>query len=348
MPTCKICNIEKSEKDFYKVSIIVPNTCKSCQAKIRKEKNSHRKHRLIASDPVNNKVCNKCKIEKSKSEFYFVQKSGKYRSVCRTCKNKVKPTATIKLYSCHLCGLESKLNILLSSHYRKHKEIPKTVYKEDLLTFNGQPPNICPICNLKTTIPKGEYEYPKYHKECYIKSKLQGSSNPNFKGSYHETTCLECNKKIMKFKSQAGKRPFCSVSCSRKYYTREENRTDAIKAKLVNANVDIRKKISAGQAIAFKDRTSKLEKAIFNEVKTLYPNAEHSKAIGYYVVDIAIDKLIIEVQGDYWHNIPQVAKRDKRKNKYLSNLGYTIVYIWEHEWHESKDKVLLLTGKLLV
>jgi len=42
-------------------------------------------------------------------------------------------------------------------------------------------------------------------------------------------------------------------------------------------------------------------------------------------------KLIIEVFGDYWHNLKDVKLRDERKLKaYLKN-GYKVLIIWEHE-----------------
>jgi len=47
---------------------------------------------------------------------------------------------------------------------------------------------------------------------------------------------------------------------------------------------------------------------------------------------IDIDKkLIIEVFGDYWHNIPKARIRDKKRLKAYSDWGYRTLIIWEHE-----------------
>lgn len=42
-------------------------------------------------------------------------------------------------------------------------------------------------------------------------------------------------------------------------------------------------------------------------------------------------KYIIEVFGDYWHNLPNNVKKDKRKLEAYSKYGYKTLVIWEHE-----------------
>ena len=42
-------------------------------------------------------------------------------------------------------------------------------------------------------------------------------------------------------------------------------------------------------------------------------------------------KHIIEVFGDYWHNIPNVKKRDKRRLKTYQKYGYQTLIIWDYE-----------------
>lgn len=52
-----------------------------------------------------------------------------------------------------------------------------------------------------------------------------------------------------------------------------------------------------------------------------------------YVVDFYIPKynIIIECDGDYWHNLPEVVAKDKRKNVYIKACGYSLYRFWEHE-----------------
>lgn len=49
-------------------------------------------------------------------------------------------------------------------------------------------------------------------------------------------------------------------------------------------------------------------------------------------------KTIIEVQGEYWHNLPKVKEKDERKFKHLRDNGYTVIEIWENELLD-KEKV---------
>ena len=42
-------------------------------------------------------------------------------------------------------------------------------------------------------------------------------------------------------------------------------------------------------------------------------------------------KIVVEVFGDYWHNLPQVKKRDARKLKIFEQNGWQMIIIWEHE-----------------
>ena len=42
-------------------------------------------------------------------------------------------------------------------------------------------------------------------------------------------------------------------------------------------------------------------------------------------------KKIIEMYGDYWHNRPEVKKRDKCRIKTYAKYGYKTLIIWEHE-----------------
>lgn len=42
-------------------------------------------------------------------------------------------------------------------------------------------------------------------------------------------------------------------------------------------------------------------------------------------------KKIVEVYGDYWHNLPSYKERDTRRKKVYKNLGHKLLIVWEHE-----------------
>ncbi|MBI4789291.1 MAG: DUF559 domain-containing protein [Chloroflexi bacterium] len=54
---------------------------------------------------------------------------------------------------------------------------------------------------------------------------------------------------------------------------------------------------------------------------------------------------IIECDGGYWHKLLDVISRDRRKDEYLTSLGYTVFRLSESEIRESPadcvDRVLM-------
>lgn len=47
--------------------------------------------------------------------------------------------------------------------------------------------------------------------------------------------------------------------------------------------------------------------------------------------------IVIECDGDYWHNLPEVKTRDKSKNAYIKACGYSLCRFWESEINESVE-----------
>ena len=52
-----------------------------------------------------------------------------------------------------------------------------------------------------------------------------------------------------------------------------------------------------------------------------------------YFIDFYIPslKLVLECNGDYWHNLPEKKERDKALKEYVESTGRRIIFIWEHE-----------------
>lgn len=50
-------------------------------------------------------------------------------------------------------------------------------------------------------------------------------------------------------------------------------------------------------------------------------------------------KHIIEVNGDYFHNLPKAREKDKRKYRYYRSLGYRCLVVWESELKSNPQKV---------
>ena len=67
-------------------------------------------------------------------------------------------------------------------------------------------------------------------------------------------------------------------------------------------------------------------------------NNYRSFFLDFYIPSL---KLVIECNGDYWHNLPQVKQRDKELKEYVESTGRKIIFIWEHEikddWFQIED-----------
>lgn len=81
--------------------------------------------------------------------------------------------------------------------------------------------------------------------------------------------------------------------------------------------------------------TSKLEERFSELLEEKRINHRRNVQIGPYEVDILIGKsFVIELNGDYWHNLPGAIERDRRRNDWIRSLGYTVYVIWESEFYD--------------
>lgn len=67
---------------------------------------------------------------------------------------------------------------------------------------------------------------------------------------------------------------------------------------------------------------------------------EHNKKIGRYYPDFVINWIIIEIDGEYWHD----ESKDKIRDKNLNDLGYTVYRIKAKDRIEERLQELLGVG----
>lgn len=63
------------------------------------------------------------------------------------------------------------------------------------------------------------------------------------------------------------------------------------------------------------------EKLVFNTLSEAKINFQYNPRICGYYPDFLVEKMIIEVDGERWHN----AERDSKRDAVLREAGYTIV-----------------------
>ena len=77
-----------------------------------------------------------------------------------------------------------------------------------------------------------------------------------------------------------------------------------------------------------------IEKKVYDELKARGILFEKQKLInGKFLVDAYIPSLnlVIEADGNYWHSLDRVKKRDKSKNAYLTKCGFNLLRLTETE-----------------
>ena len=78
---------------------------------------------------------------------------------------------------------------------------------------------------------------------------------------------------------------------------------------------------------------------LLNE-KGYYPISQYSEGMAGFIIDFAFPeiKLAIEIDGEYWHNLPNTKKRDRCKNYFLSvKKGWELIRIPASDFTHNTD-----------
>lgn len=129
----------------------------------------------------------------------------------------------------------------------------------------------------------------------------------------------------------------------------EERRKSSERAKLMFQNPELIKKISDAHKDKYpseyyremglkgitKQQThhTSIEMIVYQELKNRGILFEEQHIInGKFLVDVYIPSLnlVIECDGDYWHSLDVVQKRDKAKNAYLTKCGFNLLRLPEY------------------
>ena len=91
------------------------------------------------------------------------------------------------------------------------------------------------------------------------------------------------------------------------------------------------KTLSSAKAI---ESPNKLEKLVYDGIDKF--NLEYRKQfplLNKFVVDAFFPqrKLVLEIFGCYWHELPKIQKKDYAKRKYLEKCGYPVEEVWDYE-----------------
>lgn len=181
--------------------------------------------------------------------------------------------------------------------------------------------------------------------------------------------CQVCGSEIQCLPSQA-KRRFCSQACMIKWrgavlssaFSRPETKT-IVECRWCGALFKTYYcKISAGRgrfcsrtcraaysANRCQNRISKAETRFVSALldSGLRPSTQHR--IGKWTVDVYFSSygLAVEFDGEYWHSLPHVIEKDKRKSSYLEKRGIQLLRVPERLWLECPDEAIDLVQDAL-
>jgi len=145
------------------------------------------------------------------------------------------------------------------------------------------------------------------------KGKPTGKNSPNWKGGEVKIICKLCGKEkyIVPALIKWNKGKFCSHRCAGIWGIKHQNKKDTL-----------------------------IERLIENElIKRDIPYTKQVPLLGITLVDFLLpnDK-IIYCDGDYWHDLPKIKKRDINQDFVLAFYGYKIFRFKEKEIKESVKK----------
>jgi len=104
----------------------------------------------------------------------------------------------------------------------------------------------------------------------------------------------------------------------------------------------IKGRVKAQAALARKGHTgTSIEIALRSELDNR--NIEYSTNvpigdIGIPDITFTRQRVLVEADGDYWHNLPNAKKRDIRQNAAYTELGYEVLRFWGSEIRESPEQ----------
>ena len=144
---------------------------------------------------------------------------------------------------------------------------------------------------------------------------FKGENNPMY-GRKKERiwlTCPVCKKKFKVTLGMVKYRKTCSKKCQNKLSV-ETSRTFRLKQIIPNQDTSI-------------------ERIIQNGLKTIgIKFRKHVSLLNLYQVDLLLKpNLIVECDGDYWHNYPEGLEKDRVRDRRLKKAGFKVLRFWEHE-----------------
>lgn len=142
-------------------------------------------------------------------------------------------------------------------------------------------------------------------------------------------------------------RSYCSVSCRNAFYAagglRDQTAWETVDCAFCGVNFETRKarlaegkgrfcsRSCAGFGRKINGRPSAIGTAAIDEwcSRTYRPIHVREMRVGRWLIDVALplDMIAIELDGVYWHSLPAMVDRDRRKDAFLTANGWRVLRV---------------------
>jgi very-short-patch-repair endonuclease len=131
--------------------------------------------------------------------------------------------------------------------------------------------------------------------------------------------------------------------------TEEQREKNRLIAKSIYRPKDFYRTIGVKGLAKQQTHHTSIEKIVYNFLLSQGIIFEEQKIINSkFIVDVYIPEfnLVIECDGEYWHSLEAVKKRDKAKNAYLTKCGFNLLRLKEAEINDGSfvDRLELKNG----
>jgi len=121
--------------------------------------------------------------------------------------------------------------------------------------------------------------------------------------------------------------------------TKESCSSDSFKARMRELQVN---RLSYLSKVG-RDRINNLEKKLYNGLEKYKINyIPQYPMYNKFVVDAYLPKynIVVEAFGQYWHNLPEIHRKDLSKKSYLEKCGHKVIELWEDEIMNNIDNCM--------
>jgi len=171
--------------------------------------------------------------------------------------------------------------------------------------------------------------------------------NPEYREKWRKSNeyrwkSSEFKKRMAEIARKAQKSPECrkrlSVWMKGLWQDLEFRRRRSEEARMSWRDPVIREKRVRRCMEALQIKPNGLEKAVCELLQNYFTNEWRYVGDGKIVINGFVpdfvhkeENWIIEVNGDYWHSLPEVKRRDKKKREVYKKVGYKVLEVWENE-----------------